>query len=158
MLSNGENVEPQPIEDAVCAKTDLVDQIMCVGQDQKALGALVVPNVRQLARAGLVDAKTADEWQEILGGQVLVNGIVGDREALKAMEARLQGDKAVRQALLEDIAGAMGKDFQDFERIGAVAVVLEPFNMANGFLTQTLKVKRNVVADAYAARIDEMYT
>ena len=118
----------------------------------------MVPNVRQLARAGLVDAKTADEWQEILGGQVLVNGIVGDREALKAMEARLQGDNAVPQALLEDIAGAMGKDFQDFERIGTVAVVLEPFNMANGFLTQTLKVKRNVVADAYAARIDEMYT
>jgi long-chain acyl-CoA synthetase len=157
VLSNGENVEPQPIEDAVCAKTELVDQIMCVGQDQKSLGALVVPNVRQLARAGLVAASVADKWQEILGGQVLVNGIQGSREELGEMEAQLQGDKAVRKALLEDIAGAMGKDFQDFERIGEVAIVLEPFNMANGYLTQTLKVKRNVVADAYADKIKQMY-
>ncbi len=157
MLSNGENVEPQPIEDAVCAKTELVDQLMCVGQDQKALGALVVPNVRQLARAGLVSPGVADRWQEILGKQVLVNGIEGSLEELREMEGLLQGDKAVRKALLEDIAAAMGKDFQDFERIGAVAVVLEPFNMANGHLTQTLKVKRNVVADAYAEKVKQMY-
>lgn len=35
--------------------------------------------------------------------------------------------------------------------------MLEPLNMANGFLTQTLKIKRNVVADAYAAEIASLY-
>lgn len=157
VLSNGKNVEPQPIEDAVCAKAKLVDQIMCVGQDRKVLGALVVPNLRQLARAGLVARAEADRWQEILGGQVLVSGIQGSREELREMEARLQGDKAVRKALLADIAAAMGKDFQDFERVGEVGIVLEPFNMANGYLTQTLKVKRNMVYTAFANKIEQMW-
>ncbi|MDJ0650870.1 MAG: AMP-binding protein, partial [Xenococcaceae cyanobacterium MO_188.B19] len=44
VLSNGENIEPQPIEDA-CARSSYIDQIMLVGQDQKSLGALIVPNI-----------------------------------------------------------------------------------------------------------------
>jgi long-chain acyl-CoA synthetase len=158
VLSNGENIEPQPIEDAVNAKSFLVDQMMCVGQDQKQLGGLVVPNIKALARRGLVDAATEEKVTEILGAQVLTNGIAGSREELLEVEKVLNADKRVIKALLEDISGAMGDDFQAFERVGEIAVVLEPFNMANGFLTQTLKIKRNVLADAYQKQITEMYT
>ena len=157
VLSNGENVEPQPIEDAVCANSKFVDQVMCVGQDQKALGALVVPNVKALARKGLVDKTLAEKVGDILGGQVLTNGIAGSQEELRAYEMVLRADKGVRKALLEDMGEAMGTDFQEVERVRELQIVLEPFNMANGFLTQTLKVKRNVVADKYAKEISEMY-
>lgn len=51
VLTNGENIEPQPIEDA-CLRSPYIDQIMLVGQDQKVLGALVVPNLETLAEAG----------------------------------------------------------------------------------------------------------
>lgn len=47
VLSNGENIEPQPIEDA-CTRSSFIDQMMVVGQDQKCLGALVVPNLENL--------------------------------------------------------------------------------------------------------------
>jgi long-chain acyl-CoA synthetase len=157
VLSNGENVEPQPIEDVVCANSALVDQVVCVGQDEKALGMLVVPNVRALARAGLVDRSLAERVAEILGGQVLTNGIAGSRAELEEVEASLREKKEVKKALLADIARAMGKSFRETERVGVVEVVLEPFNMANGFLTQTLKVKRNVVSGRYAQEIEQMY-
>lgn len=43
VLSNGENIEPYPIEEA-CLKSPLIEQIMLVGQDKASLGALVVPH------------------------------------------------------------------------------------------------------------------
>ncbi|MFM1841373.1 MAG: Long-chain-fatty-acid--CoA ligase, partial [Cyanobacteriota bacterium] len=51
VLSNGENIEPQPIEDA-CLRSAYIDQIMLVGQDQKSLGALIVPNLDALQQWG----------------------------------------------------------------------------------------------------------
>lgn len=51
VLTNGENIEPQPIKDA-CLQSPYIGQIMLVGQDQKVLGALVVPNLETLAEAG----------------------------------------------------------------------------------------------------------
>jgi long-chain acyl-CoA synthetase len=45
VLTNGENIEPQPIEDA-CLRSPYIDQIMLVGQDQRSLGALIVPNLK----------------------------------------------------------------------------------------------------------------
>lgn len=50
VLTNGENIEPQPIEDA-CLRSPYIDQIMLVGQDQKVLGALVIPNSETLTEA-----------------------------------------------------------------------------------------------------------
>ena len=38
VLTNGENIEPQPIENA-CARSAYIDQIMLVGQDQRSPGA-----------------------------------------------------------------------------------------------------------------------
>lgn len=43
VLSNGENVEPQPIEDA-CSQSDYIQFIVLYGQDRRALGALVCKN------------------------------------------------------------------------------------------------------------------
>jgi len=36
VITNGENIEPQPIEDA-CLRSSYIDQIMLVGQDQRSL-------------------------------------------------------------------------------------------------------------------------
>ncbi|HEY9705922.1 MAG TPA: AMP-binding protein, partial [Allocoleopsis sp.] len=52
VLTNGENIEPQPIEDA-CLRSLYIDQIMLVGQDQKMLGALIVPNLDTLQKWAL---------------------------------------------------------------------------------------------------------
>jgi long-subunit acyl-CoA synthetase (AMP-forming) len=99
-----------------------------------------------------------DEVNEIVGPQALTNGIVGSRERLKEIETALNQDKKVRRAVLEDVSRVQGRSSQDGERIGEAYLVLEPFNMINGFLTQTLKVKRNQVADHYAKEIASLYS
>lgn len=43
VLSNGENIEPQAIEEA-CLQSPMIKQIVLTGQDQSALGALIVPD------------------------------------------------------------------------------------------------------------------
>lgn len=55
VLSNGENIEPQGIEDA-CLKSPFIKQIVLVGQDKPSLGALVVPdyeNIKAQAESGI---------------------------------------------------------------------------------------------------------
>lgn len=55
VLSNGENIEPQGIEDA-CLKSPFIKQIVLVGQDKPSLGALVVPdyeNIKMQAEPGV---------------------------------------------------------------------------------------------------------
>ena len=42
VLSNGENIEPGPLEDWLAA-SPLVEQVMLVGQDRRGLAALLVP-------------------------------------------------------------------------------------------------------------------
>ena len=54
VLSNGENVEPQPIEDSITGTSALVDQAMIVGQDQNFLSAFLVVNPAELAKGGNV--------------------------------------------------------------------------------------------------------
>ena len=43
------------------------------------------------------------------------------------------------------------------DRIGPFRLILEPFTMENGMLTQTLKIKRPVVMERYRDMIDAMY-
>ena len=51
VLMNGENVEPEPLEE-VLSQSPLISQAMVVGQDEKTLGGLIVLNVQGCA-AGL---------------------------------------------------------------------------------------------------------
>lgn len=48
-LLDGENVAPQPIEDALC-RSPLLSHIMIIGQDKRTLGALVCLDSEELER------------------------------------------------------------------------------------------------------------
>ena len=48
VLSSGDNMEPQPIEDALC-ESPYIKFAHLVGQDCKHLGALLVPNTEAFA-------------------------------------------------------------------------------------------------------------
>ena len=65
VLSSGENIEPGPLEEALMA-SPLIEQVMLVGQDERQLGALIVPRAEAIlswaAQAGVTVAQD-------LGGQ-----------------------------------------------------------------------------------------
>lgn len=49
------------------------------------------------------------------------------------------------------------QQFADYEHIKRFTLLAEPFSMERGELTNTLKLKRAVVAQNYAGVIDKMY-
>ncbi len=73
VLSNGENIEPQSIEDA-CIRSQYISQIVLVGQDQKSLGALIVPDLEALKQANLsvdlTDPQTLTLFRDELNREV----------------------------------------------------------------------------------------
>jgi long-chain acyl-CoA synthetase len=145
VLTNGENIEPQPIEDA-CIRSPYIDQIMVVGQDQRSLGALVVPNL--------------DALQAWAASQSFFIAIPGDDTAVPAGFSTITLEDERLQKLLRDEMTRQVKDrpgYRPDDRIGPFRLVLEPFSIENGLLTQTLKVRRPVVTERYRDMIDAMF-
>ncbi len=151
VLTNGENIEPEPIEGA-CLRSPYIQQIMLVGQDQKSLGAFIVPNIEAL-----------DEWAIAQGFYLEIedNGsIVTDRAPRSPNATSITlNDKPIqdlmRQELNREVQNRPGYRVDD--RIGPFRFIREPFSIENGLLTQTLKMRRNVVMDRYQGMINEMF-
>jgi long-chain acyl-CoA synthetase len=129
VLSNGENIEPQPIEDA-CLRSQYISQILLVGQDQKYLGALIVPNSEAL-----------QQWAD---SQNLPLDLEHDR--IKDL---------IRTELTREVKNRPG--YRADDRIAVIKTILEPFSIENGLLTQTLKIRRLVVMERYQDMINEMF-
>ncbi|MFW6358287.1 MAG: long-chain fatty acid--CoA ligase [Chroococcales cyanobacterium] len=146
VLTNGENIEPQPIENA-CNRSEYIDQIMVVGQDQRSLGALIVPNFDALQSWGqqnnveIPDPDTAESGKD---SDFL------DKLNSKAIQALF------RQELNREVKNRPGRTPND--RIGPFTLIPEPFSIENGMMTQTMKVKRLVVTERYSDIIDAMYS
>ncbi len=141
VLSNGENIEPQPLED-VCVQSPYIDQIMVVGQDQKILGALIVPNLDAL-----------QQW-------VTEQGLSLTLPELGASDRQDLDDPAIHRLFQTELKQRI-KNRPGYRRDDQIAVfrlILAPFSIENGLLTQTLKVRRSVVTDRYHAMIDGMFS
>jgi long-chain acyl-CoA synthetase len=57
------------------------------------------------------------------------------------------------RSLLSDV----NKKVEAFERLQFLAVVKDPWLIENGFLTPTMKIKRNVLEDKYGPRVEQWY-
>ena len=131
VLTNGENIEPLPIENFLL-RSPYIDQIMLVGQDQKVLGALIVPNVEVL-----------EQWSA-------EKGYSGEVDL---------ASPAVQELFKTELAKRVKErpGYRSDDRIGGFRLLAEPFTIENGLLTQTLKVRRNVVTDRYADIINGLF-
>ncbi|MDA0865124.1 MAG: long-chain fatty acid--CoA ligase [Cyanobacteria bacterium] len=145
VLTNGENIEPQPIEDA-CIRSAYIDQIMVVGQDQRSLGALIVPTIDAL-----------QQWAASQNQHLVIPGeetpVPAGRTAITLEDEAIQ--KLFRSELNQQVKDRPG--YRPDDRIGPFRLILEPFSIENGTLTQTLKVRRPVVQERYRDMIDGMF-
>jgi long-chain acyl-CoA synthetase len=132
VLSSGENVEPEPIESALRTST-LLGQVVLVGQDQKQIGALIVPNLEPLEE--VLDRRLWEEADGVLTGK-----------AVRAL---------VRRELDRTITRANG--FRSVDQIGPFRLLAAPFTREDGSVTSTLKIKRRVVLERHADLITAMY-
>jgi len=146
VLTNGENIEPQPIEDA-CLRSPYIDQIMLVGQDCKSLGALIVPNLDALA-----------QWTASQNLQLCLD--LGDANLTQTDAQKINLENKIiqdlfRQELNREVKNRPG--YRPDDRIGPFKLILEPFSIENGTMSQTLKIKRHVVMDRDRHIIDKMF-
>ena len=133
VLSNGENVEPSPLEQA-CLASPFIEQIMVVGQDKKSLGAIVVPDFEALAEAQTLSESEAEA-----------------ESAHKSAELEVFLKKEIKAKIEErDL-------FKPQESVRQIAVLSAPLTFEDGFLTRTMKVRRHVVADHYNREIEDMF-
>ncbi|MBQ3642461.1 AMP-binding protein [bacterium] len=134
VLSNGENVEPIPIEEA-CLESPYIDQIVLVGQDKSSIGALVVPSEEALKKCRL---------------------LAKDMKSGKNLSIK---DKSLRDLIRSEIEANIKnkKSLKSFENIKQFEVLSENFSTDNGMMSQTSKIKRNKVFEKYKATIESMF-
>jgi len=133
VLRGGENIEPEPIEQKLL-QSEFIDQIMVVGQDQKYLAALVVPNF---------------ELMEQLAKERQITFI--DREELLNNSQILEYAHEQVQHLVNTKTG-----FKSFERIFKVHLLPRAFQVGVE-MTQKLSIKRNVVAEIYKKEVASLF-
>jgi len=143
VLTNGENIEPETIEEA-CLRSPYISQIMLVGQDQRSLGALIVPNIAAL-----------EKWAETQG----VNLTLDDNNTSSTSQKINLESKMIQELFRQELT-RFGQDRPGYrvdDRIGPFKLIESEFSVENGMMTQTLKIRRHVVMERYQDIIDGMF-
>jgi long-chain acyl-CoA synthetase len=131
VTAGGKNVAPQPIEGQLVA-SPLVENAVLFGDRKPYIVALLVPAFEAL-----------EAWAA--------------RRGLAAPDRRALLHRPEVTAAYQEIVEGVNAGLARFETIKRFRLVAEPFTIADGQLTPTLKVKRRVIAQRYAAVLDEMY-
>jgi long-chain acyl-CoA synthetase len=130
VTEGGKNVAPGPIEQMI-ASSDLIDQIIVIGDNRMFCSALIVPNFEILAEK-MGNALTGLSHQDII----------------------MRDD--VRELISKNV-DALQKELASYERVRRFALLAEPFTIENGMMTPTLKVKRKEAETRYKELIDSLY-
>ncbi|HMV12603.1 MAG TPA: long-chain fatty acid--CoA ligase [Nitrosomonas sp.] len=131
VTSTGEKVPPADMEAAIL-RDPIFEQVMVVGEGRSYLGALVVLSQRGLKTLAELCHLPPDPHQ-------LIN------------------QESVEKILLDRIAQQI-HEFPGYAKIFKVALIPEPWSVANEMLTPTLKLKRSKIAQRYQAEIENLYT
>lgn len=124
VLSTGKNVAPAPIEDAF-ATSDVVDQCMVVGEREKMVSALIVPDFE-----GIMN------WADSEG------------KVIPETPTEMCNDAVVRRRIQQAV-NWVNLNFEEHETIKEFYLLSEPFTEENGFLTPSQKKKRPEIKREY---------
>ncbi len=132
VLRGGENVEPEVIE-ARLLQSPFISDVVIVGHTQKHLGALVIPD------------------QEALAAKIPA---VGGRPG-----PALPDETIVNKILHEEVTRLVSPEsgFRVFERVPRITCLEQSFSVEDGTLTPTLKKRRAVIEERYAAQIEALF-
>lgn len=129
--SNGKYIAPQALETRL-GRDATFEQVAIIGDQRKFVTALIVPNYDMLR-----------SWAE-------------NRRMGHLTNKELSENPRVIEYIQERIE-ELTKDLAPYEHIKRFALLTEPFSVEAGTLTNTLKIRRRVVADRYAHLIDSLY-
>ncbi|MSP55536.1 MAG: long-chain fatty acid--CoA ligase [Myxococcales bacterium] len=128
ITAGGKNIAPKNLEGAL-KQIPMVADAVVIGDRRKFLTALLTLDPEQLQKAA---------------------------EAKGMTPAALRNSAETRAAIQAGV-DAMNRDLAQVETVKKFTVLPEPFSPETGELTPSLKVKRKVVNEKFAAVIDAMY-
>ncbi len=129
--SNGKYIAPQALETKLVVDR-YIDQVAIIADQRKYVSALIVPVygfVKEYAKEKGIEYTTMEE-------------LLRHPKILGLFKARID---------------TLQQQFANYEQIKYFTLLSEPFSLEKGELTNTLKVKRNVLAKNYKEIIDKMY-
>ena len=129
--SNGKYIAPQAIEMSLSGNT-YIEQCAVIADEHKFVSALIVPAFPALEAYARKKGIAYGDHRELIGKEEIVR---------------------LFQSNIEECQ----KHFASFEKIKRFTLLSEPFSMEEGELTDTLKLRRGVIARRYAAQIAAMY-
>jgi long-chain acyl-CoA synthetase len=132
VTTGGKNLAPAPLEDRLRADP-LVSQVVVVGNQRPFAAALIT-----------LDAEGLASWKRTVG------------RPEQAGPAELRDDADLR-ARLQTAVDGINKDLSPAESIRSFRVLPMDLTEQNGYLTPTLKVKRDLIYKDFAAEIEELY-
>ncbi|HPP81434.1 MAG TPA: long-chain fatty acid--CoA ligase [Deltaproteobacteria bacterium] len=131
VTSGGKNISPQNIENTLVT-SPFIEQVAVIGDNRKFLSALIVPSF------GTLEAWAKENNIPFSSRKDLIN----NPEVYKLYEKEIEG---------------LMKDFGKVEQIRKFTLLETEWSQETGELTPTMKVKRKVINQKYAAVIDAMY-
>ena len=129
--SMGKYVNPQVIEEKI-SQSKYIDQIVAVGENQKFVAALIVPNFSEIK-----------EWCE--------------SEKIIYSHPKEMIDNLNVKNLIKSEIDKYNKELSKTENVMKFEILADEWTQDNGLLTPTLKVKRNKIAKKYADLIQNMF-
>ena len=133
VLRGGENIEPVPIENA-CMQSEFVDQIVVLGQDEKFIAALIVPNF-----------KNVEEKAKEMGIPYMdIEDLLANPEVYSMVYSNINDIVSTKNG------------FKNYEKIFRICLLSKPFTVGDE-LTNTQKVKRDVVNRKYKSQIAKLF-
>jgi len=133
VLSGGENVEPEKIETYI-NRSELIDNSVVIGQNQKRLKALVVPNKEKVMDIAANKKIAYKDYESLINLQEIYDQIKKDID--------------------ENVNS--NPEFRSFEKIFEFTLIPETFKIGDE-LTQSLKLKRHIIYEKYKNIIDDMF-
>ncbi|MCH5229183.1 MAG: long-chain fatty acid--CoA ligase [Muribaculaceae bacterium] len=129
--SNGKYIAPQMLESRL-AENKYIDEVAVIGDQRKFVTALVVPNLSQLRK-----------WAESKGIENL------------GAESLTRNPEVI--AFIQSEINKVQEGVAEYEKIKKITLLPNHFSIMNGEVTNTMKVRRPVVAKRYSKEIEAMY-
>ena len=129
--SNGKYIAPQAIE-AKLVVDRYIDQISIIADERKFVSALIIPEYKLVKEYAAKKGIRYESMEELLQKPEIID-------------------------LFRERIDTLQQQFAHYEQIKRFTLLPHPFSMERGELTNTLKIKRNVLNKNYAAEIEKMY-
>ncbi|MBR1683149.1 MAG: long-chain fatty acid--CoA ligase [Bacteroidaceae bacterium] len=129
--SNGKYISPQALESKFVVDR-YIDEIAIIADERKFVSALVIPDYKLLEQWARDNAVAFNSREELCSNPLVTKMVLDRIETLQ-------------------------QEFAHYEQVKRITLLPAPFSLERGELTNTLKIKRPVIAKNYKVLIDKMY-